>query len=163
MVVNLTRKLLAKLSRKGYRDEYVADHVRTHIAYQIKAIREQRGWNQGEFAEVIGKPQSVVCRLESPDYGKPTLNSLFEVASAFDVGLVVKFVTFPRFLQEYEDVSPDALRVDSYDETRFIPATDGSRYVADTVSRAHLPEVLMGVKSRGPTRTIVGEVETAVH
>ncbi len=43
------------------------------------------------------------------------MRPLLEVAAAFDVALIIKFVSFPRFLQETEDLSKEAMAVPSYD------------------------------------------------
>lgn len=102
----MVRKLL---TNKKYRDAYVYEHVRTSVPFQIRTIREERQWTQGQLGEAASKPRNVISRLEDPNYGSLTLKTLFEVASAFDVGLLVKFVPFSRLLREYEDVSPSAL------------------------------------------------------
>jgi hypothetical protein len=41
------------------------------------------------------------------------------MAAAFDVALLVKFVSFSRFLREFEDVSPSALEVPSFCDDHF--------------------------------------------
>jgi len=38
--------------------------------------------------------QNAISRLESPDYGKPTITTLKRLASALDVALVVRLVPF---------------------------------------------------------------------
>ena len=38
--------------------------------------------------------QSAISRLESPDYGNLNIKTLRRIASAFDVGLIVRFVPF---------------------------------------------------------------------
>jgi len=113
-------KLLSKLElikkligNKRFRDSYVYEHVRNSVPFQIRALREERGWTQGGLGEVAGKPRNVITRLEDPNYGRLTLKTLFEIASAFDVGLLVKFVPFSRLVREYEDVSPSALSAKS--------------------------------------------------
>lgn len=121
MFANLSKRLFEKLKSKSYRDAYVAEHVRTGIAYQIRALRTQRGWSQKKLAEEMGKPQSVVSRLEDPDYGKVSIQTVLEGAAAFDVALLVQYVSFPEFLQRTRDVSPEALRVDSFDERQLLP------------------------------------------
>jgi transcriptional regulator with XRE-family HTH domain len=136
VTVNLTKRLLEKLSRKPYRDAYVAENVRTGIAYQIRALREQRNWNQGTFSDELGKPQSVTSRLEDPDYGKMSLATLLEVASAFDVGLVVKYVSFPEFLRQYKDVSADAFRVGSFAKDAFVVTLYTSQLGTDIITTA---------------------------
>jgi transcriptional regulator with XRE-family HTH domain len=123
MFANLSKRLFEKLKSKSYRDAYVAEHVRTGIAYQIRALRAQRGWSQKRLAEEMSKPQSVVSRLEDPDYGKVSLQTVLEGAAAFDVALLVQYVSFPEFLRRTEDVSPEALQADSFDERQFFPMT----------------------------------------
>src|ERR1700721_2321265 len=117
--MNLTKKLLEKLGRKSYREAYVEENVRTGIAYQIRALREARGWSQKKLAEAMGKPQSVLSRIEDPDYGKLSIQTLLEVASAFDIALIVQFADFPEFVKRMEDVSPEALNRESFSETKF--------------------------------------------
>jgi len=160
VIVNLTKRLFEKLSRKSYRDAYVAENVRTGIAYQIRALREQRGWNQGRFSEELGKPQSVTSRLENPDYGKLSLTTLLEVASAFDVALVVRYVEYPEFLRQYCDVSPAAFRVDSFDERAFVATSRSDLVVADTVS---IEQKLIGEEPTGPTTVTVRDYPRVMH
>ncbi len=119
MIATLTKKLLDKLTRKTYREAYVEENVRTWIAYQIRALREARGWSQKKLAEVLGKPQSVLSRIEDPDYGKLSIQTLLEVAAAFDVALLVQFADFPEFINRTEDVSPEALNRESYSVEQF--------------------------------------------
>lgn len=119
MFAILSKKFLEKLKRKTYRDEYVAEGVRTGISYQIRALRDQRGWSQKILAEKMDKPQSVVSRIEDPDYGKFGVQTLLEVASAFDIGLVIKFVALPDFIRLTKDVSPEALEAESYNDLQF--------------------------------------------
>lgn len=119
MLATLTNRLLRKLSRKEYRDAYVAENVRTGIAYQIRALREQRGWTQEDLGERIGAGQSGVARLEDPDYGRLNVSSLLKVAAACDVGLIVKFASFQEMILRSRDVSPEALEVPSWDPAGF--------------------------------------------
>jgi transcriptional regulator with XRE-family HTH domain len=123
MFANLSKRLFEKLKSKSYRDAYVAEHVRTGISYQIRALRAQRGWSQKRLAEEMGKPQSVVSRLEDPDYGKVSIQTVLDGAAAFDVALLVQYISFPEFLRRTRDVSPEALRVDSFDEQQLLPTT----------------------------------------
>lgn len=126
MIANLSKRLFEKLKSKSYREAYVAEHVRTGIAYQIRALRTQRGWSQKKLAEEMGKPQSVVSRLEDPDYGKVSVKTVLDGAAAFDVALLVQYVSFPEFLRRTRDVSPEALRVDSFDERQLHPVTSNT-------------------------------------
>jgi hypothetical protein len=116
LVNGLSSKTVEKLRDKAYRDAYVESHIRIGIPYQIAALREQddRRWSQAELGRRVAKPASVICRLEDPQYGRLTIRTLLELASAFDVALLVKFVSFSRFLDEFEDVSPEGLQVASF-------------------------------------------------
>src|SRR5919197_4806012 len=109
MSVVSKKRLLAKLKNKAYRVAFVVEHVKTSVPLQIHALREQFGWTQGQLAERAKTTQTVISRLEDPNYGNLSLNSLLKLAYAFDIGLLVKFVPFSRLLNEFQDLSPQAL------------------------------------------------------
>src|SRR5262245_13462252 len=110
------KTLLEKLAQKAYRDTYVADHVRGGIASQIRGLRDDRGWTQGELSRLLGKPQSVVSRLEDTSYGKVTIQTLLGVAAAFDVALQVRFISYSSFLQQTRDLSISFMKVAPFDK-----------------------------------------------
>src|SRR5260221_649943 len=109
-----TDRLIAKLKNREYRDAYVAEGVKTWVARQIRSLREQRGLSQDDLGEKCGKPQSAISRLEDPDYGQMSLQTLLELASAFDVALSVKFVDYPTFIRETKDISTANMQVPSF-------------------------------------------------
>ena len=108
------RNRASKFKNKAYRNAYMQGHVRSRIAYQIRALREQRGLSQQDLADLLGTTQSVVSRLESTEYGKASVQTLLDIASVLDIALSVKFCSYPEFLEGAADVSPRALRVESY-------------------------------------------------
>lgn len=114
LFLRLSEKLRKKLENPEYRHAYVAEHVRTWVARQIRALREQRGWSQTKFAEEARKPQSTISRLENPDYGQMTVQTLLELAATFDVALDIKFIDFPTFLSRSRDVGSDTMEVASF-------------------------------------------------
>ena len=127
----ISKRVVKEFADKDFRDEYVTSRVKRWIASQIRALRQQPGreWSQGELAEKLRTAQSNVSRLENVDYGKFTLQTLLDLASAFDVALQVKFVDHMTFLTGTSDITPDKLTVASYDR------------VANVMNRVFLGEV----------------------
>ena len=87
-----TEKLISKLSERDYRHAYMMEGVKTWIARQVRTLREQRHWSQDDLGRETRKPQSAISRVEDPDYGKLTLQTLFDLAQAYDLPLLVQFV-----------------------------------------------------------------------
>ncbi len=106
--------LLRKLRNKEYRDAFVSSNVKHALARQIRSIREQRDWTQTEMGEKAGKPQNVISRLENPDYGQISIQTLLDIASTFDVGLLVRFVRFNEFISRNSDVTPKSFEVPEF-------------------------------------------------
>jgi transcriptional regulator with XRE-family HTH domain len=94
---------------KAYRDAYMEEAVDQGIAWQIKINREHRGLSQKKLAAALGTQQSAVSRLEDPDYGAHSLDTLKEIARAFDCALLLKFVPFSALAAESEQLSPEQL------------------------------------------------------
>ena len=117
-VISRTATLKKLLRRKAYRDAYAGEHVKTSLPIQIRMLREQRDWTQGHLAQEAGTTQTVISRLEDPNYGNLSINSLLKLAAAFDIGLLVKFIPFSRLLREFEDVSPKSLAASSFEAER---------------------------------------------
>ncbi len=119
------------LRDREYREAYVEDHVKSYIPYQLRAIREKLRLTQKAFAERIGKPQSVVSRLENTEYGKVTVQTLLDIARGLDIALVMKFASFPEFLAAYADLSAETMAVEPYsagEETSFASLETGAHY-----------------------------------
>ena len=124
MSLRSTVDFISKLiNNKKSRDAYVYEHIRNGIPFQMRAMRDQREWTQADLAKEMKTSRTTITRLENPNNDKLTLKTLLEVASAFDVALLVKFVPFSRLVKEYEDVSQSALGAASIgQETRRLKA-----------------------------------------
>lgn len=110
------KHLWQSLESRVFRREYVSENVKTGVAMQIKAMRESRGWSQIDLAQRSGKAQSAIARLEDPDYGKFTIQTLLEMADAFDVWLEVEFIAFSKGVTKTEDRSATALNAVAFDD-----------------------------------------------
>lgn len=111
---NKLANLAAELGDKEVRHSYVSTLTRQFLARQIRAFRNARP--QKEFGEVIGQKQSAVSRLEDPNYGRETLQTLFEIGERLDVAVFVRFVDFTSFVRLTEDMSDTAARPQPYDQ-----------------------------------------------
>lgn len=103
------RARIDRLGSKAYRDAYLEAQVHSWISHQFRALRMSMGLTQKRMAEKIGKPQSVISRLENDEYGKVSLQTLLDVAQAIDVALLVQFVSYPDLLERTRDKSPDGM------------------------------------------------------
>ena len=108
----------SKFDDADFRHAFVEANVKRGIAYQLRALRNAEQMNQTQFGELIGKPQSVICRLENPHYGKVTVQTLIEIANDLDVGLIVKFVTHDRVLKEVNQLSQEELAPVCYEKSK---------------------------------------------
>jgi hypothetical protein len=108
------RSLAEEFHNKEFRDTYVAAHTRRFLARQMRKFRGEM--SQTEFAGLIDKQQTIVSRLENPNYSGWTLGTLLEIANKLNVGLFVRFVDFPTFLKYTAVQSETAMRPAAYDQ-----------------------------------------------
>ena len=110
-------KLIRNLRKsKKYRDAFVDSEISVGIPFQIRALREQRTWSQKELAEATSMLQPRICAMEQAGYGNFTLNTLKKLASAFDVGLLVRFAPFGELVNWADSFSPDSFSVPNCEE-----------------------------------------------
>jgi transcriptional regulator with XRE-family HTH domain len=112
--VSMKSNLIRKLKKsKEYRDGFVDAEISVGLPFQIRALREQHGWSQKDLAEATAMLQPRICAMEQAGYGNFTLNTLKKLASAFDVGLLVRFAPFGELVKWADNFSPDTFRVPS--------------------------------------------------
>lgn len=147
-------KLLAKLKNKEYRHAFVSEYINEGIPFQIRTLRNQRGLTQTEFGKLAGKSQVIISRLENPNYASFSIATLKELAYAFDVGLIVRFVPISDLVKWDINLSSESLRVQSFDEESYFQekveettATSSNEHITP-----HLPEPsnkVVNLKDRG--------------
>jgi transcriptional regulator with XRE-family HTH domain len=113
---------------KEYRCAFVEESIRTRITAQVKALRDAREWDYKQFAEQISKKVSWAYRLEDPNAAPPTIPTLLEVATAFDVGLDVRFRPFSELLDDVTALSPESFVVPSFEEEMKIGSFSQGRH-----------------------------------
>src|SRR6266568_4553118 len=133
-----------KFGRKKFRDAWVAVHVKRGVATQLRSLRGTS--SQASFGKKLDKPQSVVARLEDPSYGAMTVQTLLDIASKLDIGLLVKFVPFSRVLRETKNITSDDLAPLSYEAEvkaqRAIPVAYITANVSGSVYMGQQPRPL---------------------
>lgn len=114
------------LADKEERDIYVADQVRTRIAQLVRSLREhdERQWTQKELGERSGKRQNVISRLENPDEAPPSVQTLLEIAAAFDLPLWIDFPEWEEWLGRIRDVPSKSDTRRSFDADRLSAQAD---------------------------------------
>ena len=143
-------KLISKLKNKEYREAFLAELITTGIPFQIKALREQRNLIQKELGDRSGMAQESISRLEDPNYGKLNLNTLKRLASAFDIGLMVRFVAFSELVDWEINLSPESLEIMSFDEESYFQAQEN-----DLATNAGEPQQYVDIAEHGTPDNVV--------
>src|ERR1019366_8461708 len=108
--------IAVELRDSEVRQHTVESQIKIGIPFQIRAMREHRGWTQDKLGEKIGTTQNTISRLENPKTGKPTITTLLRIAKACDVGLLVRFVPFGFYGDVIEAMDQTHVEIPSYDE-----------------------------------------------
>ena len=119
-------KLLLELKDKKYRDAFVSELINIGMPFQIKALREQkeRKWTQSDLGKHAKMAQGRISILESPNNEGLAIKTLLRLASAFDIGLMVRFVPISELVEWELKLSPDSLEALSYDEDPYFKETE---------------------------------------
>jgi transcriptional regulator with XRE-family HTH domain len=107
-----------RLESKEHREAFVSATVDQTIPFQIRALRlaKERNWTQEELAQRASMKQERISACENPNYGKFSLRTLKQLASAFDVALIVRFAPFSELTEWEVNMSPESLEVPSFDQ-----------------------------------------------
>ena len=63
--------------------------AQAEVAFQIRRLREDRGWTQRELARQVGCTQQAISAIEQAGYTRHSLPLLRRIAEALDADLVV--------------------------------------------------------------------------
>lgn len=140
----MREQLAAKLADKGYRHLFVSEQINTGLAFQLRAMREARGWTQAELGRRAGMAQARVSLMEDANYSRFSLNTLKRLASALDVALDVRFEAFSDLVDRFVKLDSSSLNVPSYEGDVFIadPPTDVGA-VSNVLATCYLGEATL--------------------
>ena len=127
MTTDKRKQVISRISDKEARDFFVAAQINEGLPFQVRAMREERGWSQADLGERTNKAQATISQLENPGYGSFTLSTLKRMASAFDVGLIVRFAPFSDLVNWSTNLSPRDLAVPSFDNDPGLSASPDTR------------------------------------
>lgn len=95
---DINLELLSELEIPEYHDYFVASQLNKGFSFQMRALRNNQNLTQKSLAELANTKQSVISRIESNGVSSLSVKSLLKLASAFNVGLVLRFVSLEHLL-----------------------------------------------------------------
>ncbi len=133
------RRLARAFADRDFRHAFMGRQLRAFLAQQIRMLRGEQ--SQKEFGDLIGKPQSVVSRLEKQADKNISLQTLIDIASRLDIAVVIRFVDFPTFLRYTEDQSDSATAPSSYNDEQMNNFLSGiaHEYIQPVSSQLTMP------------------------
>jgi transcriptional regulator with XRE-family HTH domain len=129
------RRLAKALGRRGFRHGYMSRQLKAFLAQQIRELRGDE--RQEDFGKRIGKPQSVISRLEKQLDRNISIQTLIDIAEKLDIAVIIRFVDFPAFLKYTENYTDIALAPPGYDQSAIdVLAREEERRAHDDALRA---------------------------
>ena len=119
MNINNREQLWESLRDPDFRRQLIDEHINVGIAFQIRSLRGRQNLTQAKLAVLVGVKQPLISEWENPNYGKYTLATLKELAKAFDVGLLVRFVPFSKLVDWTVDISNDVIAPPGFREEQY--------------------------------------------
>lgn len=105
-----------KLEKESYRDGYVQAQKAVGLAFQISALRKNKGWTEEELAKKCGWSKDRQIEIETVGGDELAWETLQTLAAAFDIGIMVKFASFSEMVEEEKSFDPNTFNVLSFNE-----------------------------------------------
>jgi transcriptional regulator with XRE-family HTH domain len=123
-----------KNNDKEYRHAYADESLNATIATQIKVLREQRDWRQGDLASEAQMTQPMVSRYENVNYSSWSLKTLKKFAWAYDCWLDVRFRSFGELVTSTDEFGRKSLEVPKFDDDPFFMEVSVEQSKSSSVS-----------------------------
>ena len=114
--MNFIIRLLEKLRNKDYREGYTEAQFSVRLPFQIRALREKHGWTQAELAKRMGTSRSQISQIEQVGIGPRSLKMLYKLCAAFDISLLIQFVSFRDLVKHIEKFDIETFNAKSFSE-----------------------------------------------
>ena len=113
---NKSDQIWESLRDPEFRKQFIDEHISVGIAFQIRSLRNRQKLTQMKLAELLGGKQPLISEWENPSYGNYTLGTMKDLAKAFDVGLLVRFVPFSTLVDWTINLTSDVIAPPSFGE-----------------------------------------------
>lgn len=152
-------ELREKLKDCNYRRAYLRATLNVNLPAQIRALRLRSGKTQSELAAASGMMQPRVSAMETPGATNFNVDTLVRVATAFGVGIVIKFVPISEMVDWERAFSQDHFSVVTFEnDERLCPARKSAGlhiYSSSSTTEAwvitKLPEPTNDIRQNDPT------------
>jgi transcriptional regulator with XRE-family HTH domain len=126
------------LTERSSRESYIRAKLNQLVPSQIKALRLREGWTQKELGDKAEMKQARISAMEKPGEVAFSLETLIRLASAFRVGLQVRFVPHSKMLKWDDSYSQENFSVTPIekDEQFLSPTTSMGLMTVLTVTYA---------------------------
>jgi transcriptional regulator with XRE-family HTH domain len=156
-------ELIERLKR-DFQDEearyaYVEDFLNSHIAIQLKGLRELRQLSQEQLAARFGTKQSGISRLENVNYSSWKVETLRKLARALGVRLRISFEEFGTLIEEIDDLGNAIKRREFKDDPVFSKQREAETKAAQSAPFQRLVE--WGAFQNTEAAPYVGDMERA--
>jgi transcriptional regulator with XRE-family HTH domain len=111
-----TKTINRLLASREDRESYIRAKLNHLLPSQIRALRLRRDWTQIQLGKHADMKQARISAVEKPGAVAFTLDTLIGLASAFKVGLQVKFVPLSQMLDWEKEFSQDRFNAKAIEE-----------------------------------------------
>jgi len=91
--------------------------VAAAVGGQISSLRKKKEWTQEQLAQHAEMKRSRISLLESGNYEGFSFATLKRIAAAFDVAVIIQFVSFRDFVRWSESFNQAALAPEPFSES----------------------------------------------